>query len=99
VEYTKTQLEELAKGAFTCSPTVEAFYAASNGTFMNEEQYKKASEQKGFKESDYTKITNPNLKVTKSAKAKAESESGDGTDTGASKDKAKDKATKNDTKK
>jgi membrane protein involved in colicin uptake len=77
-EYSNNKLIEISKGVFKCSPNEKAFYASSNGTFLNEEQYNKLHVSDRMK---YLKIENPALK-------KADSESEDN----AAKERAKAEA-------
>lgn len=73
--YTKAQLATLAAGSFKCSPAMERLYGASNGTFLNQEQYNKLDDKDKDK---YIKFDNPALaeadpevEAEKAAKAEA----------------------------
>jgi hypothetical protein len=80
-KYTKKQLNELAAGAFKCSPNEKSFYANDNGTFLNETQYNKLSDED---KKAYTKIDNPKFAVeeapTKGKKEAAKADDNEGAD-------------------
>lgn len=74
--YSKKQLTEIVKGAFKCSPNEAAFYGASNGTFLNQQQYDKVlkldKENKTNNAEAYEKFENPALSKDDDADDKAE---------------------------